>query len=262
MDSHISPEKNWKILQLVFGEILKELDSHFSKLKIHFMPIKGAYLIAGGLSEKMSVRRMDDIDILVAQKDFERVCSYFSGLPNVRFLKHHWWFEKEFSYVWGTFPCQLEIHCLLNYPQRFLLPTEDLFARSTVLSGTSILLPCPEDALLILLCHVLVHIGFELRDTLWDEITLISDQSGFSWPRFWRLVQPTGIKRFIRLILYRYEKRTGRKTSVPTIGISTVCLQVFLNNSVLQRLPRIVRRAVLEIPCTRQPWRLIFMKRK
>ena len=255
-----SPTKNWKLLQLVTGEILKEFDLHFSNLNINYMPIKGAFLINSGLSEKIVCRRMDDIDILVLQKDFDRVCAYFSSLPQVVFVKHKWYFEQEFFYSWGNYKSYVEIHWLLNYPERFLLPTEDLFRRAKAFSNSPALRPSHEDSLLLLLCHAHVHIGFELRETIREEIALLSGQEGFSWDKFWKYAHPTGIELFIKLLLSHFSMDAACNHAAPKGKFIIFLLRPLLSAKRYAHLPQLVKRLLFEIPFARKPWRLILNK--
>jgi hypothetical protein len=67
------------------------------------------------------------------------------------------------------------------------------------------ILPCPEDALLVLICHALVHISYEIRETLFEEMKLVSGQKYFSWNHFWSLAKTTGIMSFVSFILLWYK---------------------------------------------------------
>jgi hypothetical protein len=203
-----TPERIWKYNQVLYAEVIDALNSHFEAIKARYMPIKGAYLICSGLAEKMPYRRMDDIDILVKREDFERVCEYFSNLPQVTFLKHECYFETEFIYSIGSLQWYFEIHWQLSYPARFNLPTSDLFHRAVPSNGMRVL-PCGEDAMIILLCHAFVHIAYEIRDTLFMEIALISATDKFSWAKFWEVGATTGITSFFNFIFFCYEKETA-----------------------------------------------------
>jgi hypothetical protein len=260
MHPQTTSEKNWKYLQLFYGEVLREIDSHFISLDAPYMPIKGAHLICSNLSEKMPYRRMDDIDILVKEEDFERVCAYFSNLPNVVFLKHKWYFEKEFSYSLGAVECHFEIHWLLNFPARFILSPYTIFARASRPNGTLRLQPCPEDALLILICHAFVHIAFELRETLSEEIALLSRERGFSWETFWKYAHQTGIIRFIRLLLMHYCNGSPDTIQAQRSLDFTAFFRPLLSKERYDKMPFFIRKALLEIPFARNPWWLIANK--
>jgi hypothetical protein len=254
-----SPEKNWKLKQVVYAEILNELHGHFVKMNVRYMPIKGAYLICSGLAEKMKYRRMDDIDVCVGKDDFKKISDYFSGLPHVEVFLDDWDFEREFTYKTGSFECHLEIHSLLNYPARFNLPFEKLFERALP-AGEIRMLPCPEDALIILLCHALVHIGFELRDTVFDEISFISNQQGFSWEKFWVLAKPTGTEQFMCMLLLYYATDKSVEMNMPALSLKTKLAGKFLSKNLHTRLPVLFRKLVLEIPFVRDPLWLINQK--
>jgi hypothetical protein len=254
-----SPEMTWKLNQVVYADILNELHEHFLKLNVRYMQNKGAYLICSGLAEKMKYRRMDDIDIWVGKEDFEKTSDYFSSLPRVEVFLDDWDFEREFTYTTGSFECHLEIHSLLNYPARFSLPFEKLFERALP-AGETRMLPCPEDALVILLCHALVHIGFELRDTIFDEISLISNQKGFSWDKFWGLAKPTGIEQFMCMILFLYAKKTGRCIVLPQSSFRAIMGRTLLSGRFYKWMPVAMRKLLFEIPFVRNPEWLLKQK--
>lgn len=255
LSAYGSSQRTWMLKQIVFADILNELHEHFTKLNVQYMPIKGAYLICSGLAEKMKYRRMDDIDILVKEEHYEKIGDYLSGLPLVTFLRDDWYFEKEFVYKTGNLNCHLEIHSLLNYPARFILPTERLFERALTIKGLQ-MAPCPEDALLIFLCHVFVHIGYELRDTFFDEIAQISGQPEFSWKKFWAMANSTGIDQFIAMMLHYYAVETSREIDIPALSIKTKLAAKFLSGNLYCRLPVFFRKLILEIPFARNPLEL------
>jgi hypothetical protein len=255
-----SPERIWKFQQMIYAEILEELDRHFSELKVRYMPIKGAYLICSGLAEKMKYRRMDDIDILVKKADFKRVCDFFSHLPQATFLNNSGYFEKKFTYSLGRHSCLLEFHYLINHTARFDLPPENLFERAPEGFGMK-LLPCREDALLIFLCHELMHISFEIRKTIFEEIELLTMQPCFSWELFWRHAEKTGIEQFLCLLLLTYEKEKGKKIPLPPLRFKTKIVQPFLSNGCYHRLSRNMKRCLFEFPFVVNPWRLLIMKK-
>jgi hypothetical protein len=257
--THDSPERTWKLKQVVFADILNDLHGHFTKLNVRYMPIKGAYLICSGLAEKMKYRRMDDIDILVEKDNFEETGNYLSGLSHVTFLREDWYFEKEYVYKTGKFDCHLEIHSLLNYPARFNLPTENLFTRAHPINGLQ-MAPCLEDALLIFLCHVLVHIGYELRNAFFDEIALISGQPDFSWKKFWDMANTTGVDQFIGMMVHHYATKTSLEINEPPLSFKTKLAGKFLSKNVYCRLPFFFRKLILEIPFVRDPLSLFLNK--
>ena len=223
------------------------------------MPIKGAYLICCELAGKMRFRRMDDIDILVKREDFDKVCTYFSNLPQVTFLKHKWYFEKEFSYSFGTFKCHMEIHWLLNYPFRFFFPTKNLFFRAIQPDKSMRLMPSSEDALLLLICHSLVHISFELRETLFEEIGLIINQTEFNWGKFWISSAASGIEAYIYSIVGWYNKETNSTVILNKRHLYARLLSNWITLRRYNQMPHWLRRIILEFPFIIKPtlWILI-----
>jgi hypothetical protein len=252
----IFPEKTWALQQLVYAEVLRRLDEHFAELNIRYMPIKGAYLIAGGLAEKMPFRRMDDLDILILPADFTRASDYFRNSDCVRMSENYWPFETSFFYTLGRDSIYVELHHQLNFPQRFNLPTADLFARAQQ-AGPHRSLPCAEDALLVCICHVLVHIAVELRETVCEEISLLSRQGDFSWERFWKLSSGTGIERFIGCIISWYAEHSGIPVPVPRSFALNRLFSQLLKPRPYGLMPVLLRKLLLEIPFVRDPAWLI-----
>jgi hypothetical protein len=248
----LSPKKQWALAQVVFAEALRELEKEFSSLSIRFMPVKGAYLITAGLAGRMAQRKMLDIDLLVLPEDFHKVANHFNHHPKATPKQNYWPFEMSFFYELGKARIFVEIHHQLNYPERFLLPAADMFSRSTPGKGCMVF-PCPEDALLVLVCHALVHISVEIRDTMFEEISLLAGQEGFSWERFWRLAGNTGIRNFIRLLLWRYADETGIKINLPKVSLYSRLIKPLFREGIFERMPVIVRKVLFEVPYIRNP---------
>ncbi|MBN1601907.1 MAG: nucleotidyltransferase family protein [Chitinispirillaceae bacterium] len=196
----------WIALQIVYGDILDILEKMFALHGHDFMPVKGAYLIKTGIAEQISDRKMVDIDILIKENQFNTVCQWFSQCENVKEKYNYWCFERSFIYLYSGIPVHLEFHRLINFPERFLLPNEDLFERGKRISQSCIL-PDPVDSLLIHICHKLAHVIDGFEDLFYEEISLYSSQNGFDWKTFWERARKTGIISFIWLVLEKWKKR-------------------------------------------------------
>ncbi len=162
----ITPARQWALTQIIYEDALNEIDKHFNELQIPYMPIKGAYLICTGLAQQLETRTISDIDILVQEEHMKIVSDYFKQLSNTTILIYYTDnyrpTETIVSYTIGNVTLCLEIHNQLNLPERFLLPTEKMFADSIGDSTIKRLLS-PEDSLLLFLCHHQSHIPFEFR---------------------------------------------------------------------------------------------------
>lgn len=256
----LSGRRAWAIKQLLFGDILNELEEHFAHIGVRYMPIKGAYLIASGLSEKIPERRMDDIDILVQSEHVQTVIDHYSAIPSVRLADNYWPFERNlFLSHQGVETC-VELHWGLAYPERFELDPRDLFHRGWQ-AGRSLVLPCREDALLILVCHTLVHIGFELRETVFDEISLICADSSFRWDVFWNNATEVGIDRFAGLLFGWYGSRTDERLPDKGYDVYTGILVSVLGERGYRTAPWWAKRLFWELPYTRKPVELVRRKR-
>ncbi|MBD3391681.1 MAG: hypothetical protein GF410_06645 [Chitinivibrionales bacterium] len=250
----VSEQRHWALKQVLFSGVLDELQGHFAKMQVLYMPIKGAYLIAAGLADRIPCRRIWDVDILVREADLDAVAKYFAPIPGVTVRKSYaqseWPFETELWYRYSDADVPLEIHGRLNFAWRFLLPTDMLFANGKQITS-HMLVPRAEHALLILTCHCFVHIAFELPESVFDEIGVIAGQPDFSWERFFDDAAKTGIMPFVYWVLCLYEIRTGNRvpfTKRPWYGRA---LARILSYETYLAMPRMVRRLVLEAPVMR-----------
>ncbi len=255
------PNKEWVFRQFFFTEALRLLHDHFVNLQINYMPIKGAYLIVSGCAGHFSDRKMCDIDILVLESDMPQVIEYFKNVTGVRTKPNYWPFEFSFFLPCLEATAFVEIHTLLNYPERFHLPTEALFSRSVV-QKRFLHLPSPEDSLIIFLCHQLVHIPFEIRTTVWQEIEVLSSQEGFSWNRFWNLATHTGIRQFFNMFLLHYSKVRAENVPLQKPSYYARFLAFTASRNIYESMPVWLRRLALELPFANIPLKLIRKKRR
>jgi len=268
--SKAAADTTWVFKQFLYEDVLRDLDDHFQRLNIDYMPIKGAYLICAGLAQRIRSRTMVDIDILVREGDFNAVISHFSTIPNAAVLKKSWplykkgWpFEVAFYYSFRGQTINVDIHKLLNFRQRFLLPPEMLFMRGTKQGHRT--LPCAEDALAICLCHGFSHIGQVFSDALFDDVALLANAS-IDWAKFGEIAVSTGAAAFMYHILRNYEK----KVKIPPIRVFKKTLKftyadilfMLAGTHELGFLPAILRRLFVEIPLCRDPVGLILDKCK
>ena len=241
--------KQWVALQIVYGAVIDEIEKLFTAQGYAFMPIKGAYLIRSGLSGQISERCMRDIDLLVPERQFQEICSWFEALENVAPQKICAEFERPSLYYFSGIPVCIELHRLINSSARFLLPNEVLFNRGVV-GDTSCIFPDPVDALLIHICHKMIHVIDGFEDQFYWEIALLARQNGFSWKMFWSRVESTGIVGFIWCVLYKYEKLFNAKCQLPR----TPSLYAFLLSrcGIFMRCKNAsLRRLFFEVPFVR-----------
>ncbi len=259
----ITPARQWALNQILYEDVLREIEEHFQHLQVPYMPIKGAHLICTGLAEKMKERFISDIDILVKEKDIQKVSDYFAALNNCNlktyFTENYRPTESVFFYTINNVQVCLEIQCQLNVPERFLLPGSELFARSTNVDKVK-RLPSAEDALLIFLCHLQTHIPFEFRDTTWEEINLLASQEGFDWDVFWQRCPSTGIEAFIYFILKVCRKMFPVPLKPSRHYWFAARMADIFSESQYQRMSPGLRRLFLDIPFVRKPLGLLFYK--
>jgi hypothetical protein len=249
-------QKSWALRQLLFSEVVRRLDHHFTELNVRYMPIKGAYLILSGCAEKMKRRDMHDIDILVRESDLQKASDYFfacAGIVPLTYFKDNYRpYETSFNYMVNEAAVRVELHSRLNFPQRFTLETAALFSRGRPTSGL-MLLPSAEDSLIIFLCHLFTHLPLEWRETTWEEMALLYGQAGFSWDVFWKSAGGTGLKSFMTFMLHLcgagQETLAGAGRPSPYI----TALSRLIGRDTLPRMPRPLRRLLLEIPFVKNP---------
>jgi len=259
----ITPARQWALKQILFEEALKEIDIHFNKLRIPYMPIKGAHLICTGVADKLKERIIRDIDILVEEEYMEEVSDYFVNLDNTQlkiyYRNNYRSTETALFYFIGEANIHLEIHCQLNFSERSLLPTPVLFDHATVADEFR-RIAVPEDALLIFLCHLQTHIPFEFRKLTFDEINILISHVYFNWDVFWQRCPATGIEAFIYFILKAFSKRKPIPLHPSRHYIYAGCLADCFCEERYERMPFWARRLFLDLPFVRRPVWLLFYK--
>ena len=115
---------------------------------------------------------------------------------------------------------------------------------------------------MICLCHLFVHFSHGFSETALNDIPVLIGQS-IDWDKFWKIAQSTGIMAFIYYILKMYGKERMTST-IPFPGKRTLrCAYadlLFWSAGFLEvtALPRVVRRAIVELPFCRDPAGLIY----
>lgn len=243
---------------MVYGAVIDEMDKQFTAHGYKYMPIKGAYLIRSGLSVQIPERRMQDIDLLLREEEFNEVCDWFGRREGVTEISNYWNFERSFNVMHLNASVYVELHRMLNMQARFLLPTQKLFLHGKS-AGKSCVLPDPVDALLIHICHALAHVldGFTLG--FYQEIELLSRQDGFLWELFWQRSKTTEIYDFIWLTIDKCNKLLG--TSLPLPPASSMYAKIISRRNVfMEYKSKVLRRLCFEIPFVRNLWLLLWHK--
>lgn len=248
----------WVYLQMLYGGLLQELDQHFRAMQVRYLPMKGAFLIAAGLAEKIPARMMVDVDILIEEENFQRAREYFSACPQLTVTADPWPFEFGVEFPnGGQQPLFVEVHHRLNRPERFHLPTADLFARGKQ-KGPFLWLPSLEDGLVIAICHSLVHIGWgHLQDDVFGDIEVITSCPAFSWQRFDAIMATTEVRRFSEFLFLLYEKRRGHKLHPDLHACAMARFIAVAFELCYRRMPVPLMRILFELPFVRHPISLI-----
>jgi hypothetical protein len=267
-EQKVAVDTAWVFKQFLFEEVLRDLDDHFQHLNIDYMPIKGAYLICAGLARQIGSRTMSDVDILVRERDFDAVVSHFRSIPNARIAEGSWpinkkgWpFEVTFLVPYKGRIFNIDFHKLVNLCQRFILPTEHLFARGMHRGHRT--LPCVEDALIICLCHGFSHSGHVFSDAVFKDVVLLTNAS-IKWERFWNIGESTGIAAFMYYVLKKFErKRALPFVPVPRKTIKFIYADVLLKltgDRIFPAIPIIFKRLFIELPLCHDPVGLVWDK--
>jgi hypothetical protein len=201
--------RRWNIRRIVYEEALAGLDAVFASLGITYMPIKGAHLICTSLAGKIAAREMRDIDLLVRPADFAKTVAALDDHPQFsREPPDKWDFEQSFLYRHGNHSIHFELHRALNRPERFLLDIDELFDRATTRTAVQRIMT-PEDALVVFVCHTLVHLVDGIPEHTFREADILIQAEGFSWEQFGVLLRATGIERFGKALLCQAARQQG-----------------------------------------------------
>lgn len=254
--------KEWIARQILFSEALDEIDLLFSTAGIRYLPIKGAHLIVSGLAEKMSWRRMDDIDLMVHPEDFDSAVQLFlqTNRAGVAIGDCNYPFKRTLRFESCIGGVAVEIHAQLSHEQRFTISVKDLFSRSRLHHGYCYVC-CPEDAALITIAHALVHIGFELRESIFNELMLYVECADFNWKDFWLQCRESGVYGFA-VVLMRWTSFSTKCRPVYKyhLPIYAHILSTLFSLQSYRNLPLPVKRLLFETPFLKNPVSLILNK--
>ncbi len=243
----------WAIQQLIVEKSLEDIHAVFRDGAIQYMPIKGAFLVGQGLASKITKRRMNDIDILVPKKDYKKAIDFLQR--DKRFVKQradssH--FHSTLSYAIADTHIRLEVHHSFNDPLKYVLPSEDLFARCRRVDS-ALCMPTLEDALLMAMCHALSHIGVYLTEQLFIDMDAIIAEKTFCWQLFWEYAKKTRAASWACFMAALYEKERGVSVTRPHCGLYVQLLSRRVSVQAVNRMPGVLRRLILEAPFVKRP---------
>lgn len=249
-----NPRHLWALRREQYRRALADLDAEFRALGVHYMPIKGACLLCNGVADRLPVRKMADIDLLVLPDDFAAAVEHFDGRDGVMPLRGTWPFEREYHVDRQGRTYRLELHCMLNYPERFNLPAGTLFGRGTRGGDGLRVLPDAVDTLLVHVCHALVHVGQGLDVGQFAEAGLIAELPGFCWEEYWRRAEQAGVGGFSMLYLGYVSRHTGMDVGeAGRVHRYAAAVSRHMRLGRMNRLPQLVRRLLCEVPFVRRP---------
>ncbi len=202
--------------------MMRVLDRVAAKLDaagVSVMALKGAVLQLE-LHDRPDLRPMDDLDLLIREKDVDRAFAVLEdmeglrGAPLVRedfFPRYH--YEMEYT-VGRIYPVRIDLHVRPFRPLRYsrLVPPDALWesARRVHIDRSSILIPSVEDMLIHLSAHVAIH-GFARRMWLTDvRGWAVKYRERIDWERFLASVWAWGLALPVREALGRTEREFGR----------------------------------------------------
>jgi hypothetical protein len=244
MGRELSPQKQWVLKQMIFEDVLNRLDEHFTKLQIEYMLIKGAWFIKRGLAEKFASRRMRDIDLLVCPQDMPAVKAYFRQLPQCTEKQNYWPFEFSFFFATPGGSIYVEIHEKLNYEVRFRLPAADLLHRAAKKENFCVLVD-DTDALVITICHQLVHMGVDTHRGFMDDIRVLFNYAKPDERILYQRVRGAGVVRFAQLVCFLALERWPF-TDIKKPGVYVRLAARLYRNGWYDKAPEMVRRVLWE----------------
>jgi hypothetical protein len=252
-----SRTKVWAARQFIALEALDWLHDFFLSVGKRYMLVKGAYLAATGLGDSLSERMMCDVDIVVDESALipvtDMLFDHLDIIP-VRHCKDNYRpYESQCFLNSGNGKILLEIHSHLNFPERFHLPPLDLFHRG-VQSDKFRWLPCNEDALILLLCHLLSNMAFTISPSIHEEISVLINREQFDRQKFWDIARTTGIEAFMHFVLRVHAKIYQKDFICRSNRIHPYADLLALlvgNMTCLNSVPGWIRRMFIEVPMVR-----------
>jgi len=214
--SHLVPSDKLEELRALFmanavqnlrmtQQLIKVLEL-LANAGIEAMPFKGPALAVQAYGD-LSMRSFCDLDILIHEKDFNRmylafeVAGYPSDYPvNLRTEAKFITYQKK-NLAISYQGIHLEIHWKII--ERFLsvpFNMDELWAESfpVLLNGRKMMTLSPEDMVIVLCIHGTKHFWNNLK-WLADLVNLILKYPGLDWNRIWEQAEKMRVKRIVAL---------------------------------------------------------------
>lgn len=193
----------------MFGKLLEILDN-FKLEKIEVLPYKGP-ILAITVYGNLGLREFDDLDIFVHEKDVLKIRRILASMDfqpsvNLDIKKEKKYIQKMRDYIFHNDKNDIILEIHWRFPSIFFsLPKSiELFnwdkCRTIEIHSKSILLPSPEEMLLIICIHNAEH--------RWERISLLCDFKEFinaneiDWFKITKKSEQLGIKRLVGINFY------------------------------------------------------------
>ena len=255
----LAEEKKGHLKQPLYIEVIGNLEKYLHNLSITYMPVNGTYFYYINKHNSFKPAGLfQTIEIVLQKKDYTKAVKYFDGLNTTSKIVAIR-FKSGFSYyIDGINVIRFDLLNAVNFPGDCLVPAEELFSRGIKSHSSNVMLPSPEDALLLLICK-----SFHLIDRFFDysilmDIKPVITSENFSWDWFRATATKRKIRRFSNYFLSLYNNKTSDRAPRITITL----YQKIISSSVMRLLynviPGILKKVLYKVLLSDNPIRYLY----
>lgn len=237
----------------VYREVIGNLENYFNDLSVNYMPINGLYFYyCNNGFDFEPTQLFQTIEIVLRKDDYAKVVTYFNSSSNL-FKVVDIEFKSAFSYsIDGINVVRVDLYNSFNFPNTPRC-SEELFSIGIHSNQSSIILPCPEYALLFLIGK-----SFHFMDRFFDYsilkvIPLVISSKNFSWTMFWHIAKRNNIERFSKYVLNLCKEHSLQGIPEINIDLYSRILSSKVMSSIYKVYPRILRKVFFKTLLTDNP---------
>jgi len=257
--SKLPTPQEWGCKQLLYKEVVDILVRHFISSNIPCMPINGAYYYQTDQFNQIPPSRLFAIDFIVQEDDFDVVIDSFERVQEcikLLDLDH----KSVLSYTLGKYDIKVDIYKKVLCPGGGVVESEKLFSRGRKCGLAGVVLPAPEDVILLLFCKQFHYSEILLDSALFAKSALLFSDHTFSWERFRGYAGEYNLVKYAVYLILLYNRHEKENVSVPGHSIQALILATPFLQLIYKITPQFLRKLFFKVPFVPHPTRYLLHK--
>ena len=255
----LSEHKKKQINQAIYSEVINKLEQYFNDLSITFMPINGTYFYyTNGFENVVTSKLFTQIEIIIKSKDYVKITEYLDKCISISKIVATG-YKSAYSFkIGGINVIRVDIYKSIPFPGDYVLYFELLLSRGIKTDTPNLILPSPEDVLLLIICKSFHFINQFFDYSVFYVIKPVIFSENFSWDKLWSIVNKYRIKRFTSFFLALYTKHTTDNTPPQKIFFYSQLLSLGAVQFFYKVSPGILKKIFFKVSLADNPVRYLY----